>query len=331
MSAEAKLCLMGSKDEKVILSVVTPCKNEEKLILECHARTAKALSGVPNLTWEHIFVDNSSTDSTVTKIQAIMSHDPRVRLIRNSRDFGIAPSMFNALNFCKGECVVPFLPADCQDPPEVIPEMLEKWRNGADVVYGIRVNRRENAFLSWARRAFYEILTRISEVPLIKGAGDFTLIDRTVKDQVLGVADADPFLRGIIPYFGANSEKIEYSWEQRKSGKSSNNLSRLLGTAINGITTVSVRPLRMVTLAGFAVSAISLAIASLNLLSFGLQIVLEGQTSIQPGLATLIVALFFFSGIILLAVGVLGEYVASIHRQLQRRPLVIAEEFRRSG
>ena len=258
-----------------------------------------------------------------------MAHDPKVRLIRNSRDFGIAPSMFNALSYCRGESVVPFLPADCQDPPEVLPEMLEKWKEGADVVYGIRVNRQENPLLSWARRLFYAVLTKISEVPLIKGAGDFTLIDSKVKDQVLEVADADPFLRGIIPYFGATSEVIEYSWEQRKRGKSSNNIGRLFATAVNGIITVSVRPLRLVTLAGFAISATSLAIASINLISFGIQIITKGQTSIQPGLATLIVSIFFFCGMILLAVGVLGEYVASIHRQLQGRPRVVAEEFKR--
>jgi glycosyltransferase involved in cell wall biosynthesis len=306
-----------------LISVVTPCYNEEAAVEECY-RAVKDIFAkeLGRYDYEHIFADNASTDRTLELLKDIAARDPRAKIIVNSRNFGPFRSMFNALLATSGDAAIPFLPADLQDPPDVIPELVRKWEEEYQVVYGIRRKREESRLMAAVRRAYYRTVRRMAEIDIPNDAGEFQLIDRVVVDALRRFDDYYPYLRGMIADCGFTATGVEYTWRARHHGRKKNSIYRLIDQGLNGLISFSNVPLRVCMFAGFIISGLAMLYA---LVIFIIDLVFFRRFA-PPGTATLIVGLFFFSGVQLFFIGVLGEYISAIHSQVRKRPLVIERE-----
>lgn len=304
------------------ISIVTPCYNEEASIAEC-IETVQALfrDKLSNYKLEHIFCDNGSTDKTLDLLRSYAASNRTVKIIVNSRNFGILKNTYNGVLAATGDAVLLFLPVDLQDPPELIPEMVALWENGHEIVFGVRARREEPAAIRWARKAYYRVLSRLTYVDYPPDAGDFQLVDRCVVDTMKRIDDAQPFMRLMTFDCGFRSVGIEYTWRARKHGKSRNRFSHMLGQGMNGIVSFSGAPLRIALLIGLVLSTLSLLYAiAVTILA------VTGHVQTLRGIPTIIVALFFFGGVQLFFLGVLGEYILAIFNQVRRRPLVVERE-----
>lgn len=305
------------------ISIVTPCYNEELSIRDCYEATRSVFKNeLPDFDYEHIFCDNYSTDQTRNILRELAGEDFNVKLIFNSRNFGPGNSMFNGLLAASGDAVVPFMPADCQDPPEVIPQFVRKWQAGADVVFGVRAKREESKVMRTLRKIYYRTVNRLAKIDIPLNVGDFTLIDRQVVESIKEVEDYYPYLRGLIANAGFETSSVSYTWKSRKRGISKNNAYALLDQGLNGLISFTNIPMRLVMLFGFSVSTIAILYSIASILIH----LIARPSGLQPGIETIIVGLFFFSGTILFSVGVLGEYVSAIHSQVRKKPLVIEQE-----
>ena len=309
--------------KKELISVVTPCYNEEANILECY-QSVKAVfdQRLPDYQYEHIFCDNASKDGTVAVLREIAAKDPRVKIIVNARNFGPFRSLFNGLLSTSGDAVVVFLPADLQDPPEVIVDFMEKRRQGYEVVFGIRKVREESLLMRTIRRIYYRTVSRLANIEIPVDVGEFQLVDRKVIDVLRQCDDYYPYIRGMIASCGFRSTGVEYTWKARKRGLSRNRFYDLIDQGLNGLVSFTNVPLRLCMFFGFSVAILSFIYA---LLSVVLNLVYYRKLS-EPGIPTLIVAVFFFSGLQLFFFGFLGEYIGAIHSQVRKRPLVVERE-----
>lgn len=304
------------------ISVVSPCFNEEENVRTCYETVRDIFRReLPNYRLEHIFADNDSSDRTVEILREIAAEDPSVKVILNARNFGPFRSLFNGLRYATGDAVVVFMPVDLQDPPEMIPEFVRHWENGVEVVAGARESREESFALRTCRGIFYSIVNRLSDFEIPKNVGEFQLIDRKVWEAVVNNHDHYPYIRGIIASCGFRRIIVPYTWRARKRGISKNNIMRLIDQALNGIFSFTNAPMRLCTFVGFGLSAICIIYSFLALLSF----IFAPQLA-PRGTMTIIVALFFLSGVQLAFIGMLGEYVTSIHAQVRRGPRVIERE-----
>ncbi|EZP70043.1 Glycosyl transferase family protein [Sphingomonas paucimobilis] len=306
------------------ISIVTPCFNEADNVEACHNAVAAIFaSGAPleGYCREHIFADNDSSDGTQDILRSLAAVDPSTKVILNARNYGPFRSNFNALRAATGDAVVVFLPADLQDPAEMIPEFVKLWESGVEVVAGARVNRQESLALRSCRAIFYRTVRSLSDIDIPLNVGEFQLLDRKVWEAVVSHDDHYPYIRGIIASVGFRRAIVPYTWAARRSGISKNNLPRLIDQALNGIFSFTNAPMRLCTFAGVTMAALCLLYA---LVSVGVYI---ARPELAPrGTMTLIVALFFLSGIQLAFMGILGEYVTSIHAQVRKRPLVVERE-----
>ena len=309
---------------KKTISIISPCFNEADNVRACRdAVKALFAKGGPLTEYrcEHIFADNASTDGTVEILRELAAEDPAVKVILNARNFGPFRSNFNALRAATGDAVLVFLPVDLQDPPEMIPEFVRLWESGVEVVAGARSNRQESLALRTCRAIFYRLVRSLSDVDIPVDVGEFQLIDRKVWQAVVEHDDHYPYIRGIIASVGFRRVIVPYTWEARQRGLSKNNLPRLIDQALNGIFSFTSVPMRLCTFAGIAMAALCFLYAAV---SAGLWFV--WPTLAPRGLTTVIVALFFLSGTQLTFIGILGEYVTSIHSQVRKRPLVVERE-----
>jgi glycosyltransferase involved in cell wall biosynthesis len=306
------------------ITIVSPCYNEEVNVESCH-QAVKALfdPGGPLADYEreHIFADNASTDRTVELLRAIAASDPAVKVILNARNFGPFRSNFNALRYATGDAVMVFLAVDLQDPPELLPDMVRKWAEGFEVVAGARVTREESFLLRTCRRMFYRLVNGLSSFEIPENVGEFQLIDRKVWEVVVSHQNAYPYVRGIIASAGFRRFIIPYTWRARRRGISKNNILSLIDQALNGIFTFTDVPIRVCSIAGFLIASVSLLYAM-----FTFFVALLGLSRAPMGTHTVIVALFFLSGVQLTFIGILGEYIAAIHAQVRRGPLVVERE-----
>jgi polyisoprenyl-phosphate glycosyltransferase len=306
------------------ISIISPCYNEEENVETCHAAVATLFAPGGPLAHherEHIFSDNASQDGTVAILRRLAAADACVKVILNSRNFGPFRSNFNALRYATGDAILVFLPVDLQDPPELIPEMVRHWESGIEVVAGARTNREETWALRTCRHIFYRIVSTLSDFEVPENVGEFQLIDRQVWEVVISHHDQYPFIRGIIASAGFRRLILPYTWRARKRGISKNNAMRLVDQGMNGIFSFTSAPMRFSGFLGFGIASLALLYAMVNAL-LGLFI---------PGLAprgtlSIIVALFFFSGLQLFFIGILGEYIAAIHAQVRRGPMVVERE-----
>ncbi len=304
------------------ISIISPCFNEEGNVRACYAAVRALFDGpLSDYDCEHIFADNASADATPDILREIAAEDASVKVILNARNFGPFRSMFNALRAATGDAVVVFLAVDLQDPPEKIVEFVALWEAGVEVVAGARVNRQESFALRTCRAIFYRLVNGLSDIDIPVNVGEFQLIDRKVWNAVVQHDDHYPYVRGIIASVGFRRVIVPYTWEARKTGLSKNNIPRLIDQAMNGIFSFTNAPMRLCTFAGFVLSALCILYALGAVATYVL-----GWGIAPRGTATLIVSLFFFSGIQLAFIGILGEYVTSIHSQVRRGPMVVERE-----
>ena len=304
------------------ISVVTPCFNEEAGIEECYRKVRDIFAEqLPGYRREHIFCDNASTDNTVAILKEIAGRDPDVKLIINSRDFGTLDNTYNGVMNAGGDAIVLFLPADMQDPPELLPRFVQRWEEGYEVVYGIRAKREESFLMRSARHLYYRILSYMSYVTYPPDVGDFQLIDRKVHQVMKRFDDAQPFMRMMTFECGFRAIGIPYTWKKRTTGVSNNRFPHLISQGIIGVVASSTVPIRLCSLTGALIAGLSLIYA---FITFVLGLFIPDLAF--RGIPTIIVAMFFFAGIQLLFLGLIGEYILAIYHQVRRRPLVVERE-----
>ena len=310
-------------DNKKKISVISPCFNEELNVKECYkAVNAVFKEYLSDYDYEHIFTDNSSNDNTVNILRKIAADDKRVKVIVNSRNFGPLKSTFNGVLRSSGDAVLVMLAVDLQDPPELIPEFVEKWEEGFKIVAGSRREREEGIIMRNTRKLFYHLVLKLSYVSIPPYVGEFQLIDKVIVDKLREFDDYDPYIRGMIANCGYETIIIPYKWKSRKKGKSKLKLYQLFDIAFNGMISFSNVPMRGAIVLGTLISITSLTYAIIMLI---INIIFY-RIIAPPGIATLITALFFFSGVNLLFLGLLGEYICAIHSQVRKKPLVIEKE-----
>lgn len=303
-----------------LISIVTPCFNEAENVAELHARLKSVRDQLPQYRFEHIFIDNASTDDTVARIKSLIGIDPAVRLIVNARNFGHIRSPYYAVMQATGDAVV-CMASDLQDPPELLPEMIRTWEKGFRVVAGVKSVSRESKAMWIVRSMYYRVARKMADVPLLEHFTGFGVYDRSVIDILRGMDDPYPYFRGLIAEMGFEIARVPYDQPGRKRGITKNNFYTLYDLAMLGIVNHSKIPIRLATMAGFALSLISFLISLTYLI---LKLVLWDQ--FQLGTAPLLIGMFFFGSVQIFFIGLIGEYVASIHTQVKGRPLVVERE-----
>jgi glycosyltransferase involved in cell wall biosynthesis len=303
-----------------VISIVTPCYNEEENAELVYKRVRSVMAGVGRYRYEHIFIDNASSDNTVAIIKKIASRDRNVRLIVNARNFGHVRSPYHAFLQARGDAVIGLV-ADLQDPPELIPEMIEKWEQGYLMVLCIKKTSGEHALMFWIRTKYYRLVQRLSSIETFENFTGFGLYDRKVVEVIRSFDEANPYFRGMIAEIGLPHYELFYDQPRRVRGITKNNLYTLYDYAMLGITNLSKVPLRLATLLGFTCAGFSV-LAALGYFIYKLAF----WNNFSVGTAPLVIGLFFLGSVQLVSMGILGEYVGAIHTQLFRRPHVIEKE-----
>ena len=303
------------------LSVVVPVFNEGANVDELHARATESLAN-SDLTYELLFVDDGSTDATADRLDRLESIDPRVMVLRLSRNFGHQAAVSAGLDRARGRAVV-VMDGDLQDPPELLGRLVERWRGGADVVYAVRRHRKEGVAKRLAYAAFYRLWNAVSDLEIPLDSGDFCLMDRKVVDALNALPERIRFVRGLRAYVGFRQEGVEYDRDARASGRPKYTLGRLVGLAVDGLVSFSGRPLRLVTYLGIGTAALA---ASMTVWVF-----LDAFThqTAPRGWASVIVTLLFLGSIQMIAMGIIGEYVRLIFLESKGRPSYIVDDRRR--
>jgi glycosyltransferase involved in cell wall biosynthesis len=302
-----------------LISIVTPCYNEEENIDELYQRIVEVMSNLP-YEYEHICIDNCSTDGTVKKLKEIAARDKRVKLIINARNFGHIRSPYYALLQSRGDACV-LIASDLQDPPEMIVGFLKKWEGGFKIVLAVKPESEESALMSFVRKAYYRLISKISEVPLVKNATGAGLFDRAVIDILRKLNDPYPYFRGLLCEIGYPIASVPFRQPRRQRGITKNNFYTLYDIAMLGITNHSKVPLRLMSIGGFVLSILSLFVAISFLIAK-----LVFWDSFQLGFAPVLIGIFFFGAVQTFFMGLLGEYIGSIHTQVRNMPLVIEAE-----
>lgn len=303
-----------------LISVVTPCFNEEGNVEELHRRIVAQFAQLPDCDFEHIYIDNASTDGTVAAIRRLAGADSRVKAIVNTRNFGIIRSSNHALLQAGGDAIIN-MASDMQEPPELIGDFVRKWQEGYKVVVGVKPQSKETPVMFLLRRLYYATVGRIAEVDLIPHYTGFGLYDREVIDLVRRIDDPYPYFRGMIAELGFDHAEVPYEQPLRVRGVTKNNFYSLYDMAMLGITGHSKVPIRLATMSGFALSAMSLLVA-IGYLIYKLMF----WDQLSFGMAPILIGFFFFASVQLFFIGILGEYIANIHTQVQKRPLVVERE-----
>jgi dolichol-phosphate mannosyltransferase len=304
----------------MLISIVIPCYNEEEVIAETMRRLRAFCDGVQGLAVELIFVDDGSRDRTRELLRAFAAEDSRIHVVGFARNFGHQIAVTAGIDAARGDAVV-LIDADLQDPPEVVHEMIAKWRDGYDVVYGTRTDRPgESAFKLATARGFYRLLNRPSDVPIPLDTGDFRLMSRAVVDTLKAMPERDRFVRGMVSWVGFRQTALPYRRAERFAGTSKYPLRKMLRFATDGILSFSIKPLQMSITLGLLAAALSMAgIAYALFLRVFTSIWVEGWTA-------LMIAVLFIGGVQLICVGILGEYVGRIYNEVKRRPLYVVQE-----
>jgi glycosyltransferase involved in cell wall biosynthesis len=303
-----------------LISIVTPCYNEEGNVRLLSSRVKKIFDNLPDYDYEHIFADNCSEDNTLNVLKEMALDNKKIKIIANAKNFGPVKSLFNAILAVNSNAVV-ILAADLQDPPEMISQFIEKWREGYQVVFGIREKRAESKIKVFFRKAYYRLLQSISEDTIVKDAGDFVLFDKEVLKVLKSIKDTNPYIRGLLSSLGFRHTGIKYHMQRRHAGKTSANLFSLFVYALNGFMNHTLFPLRLATFVGFLMAFVCIVFAFIQLL-----LKLVFWQSSAAGIPTLTVGLFFMSGVQLFLIGFLGEFIGSIYKQLKGLPPVIEKE-----
>ena len=306
---------------KKLITIMPPCYNEESNVREVHRRVTAMAAELPEYRFEHLFADNASKDATVAVLREMAAEDPSVKVIVNARNFGVDRSGMNAFLQADGDAIGTLV-ADLQDPPELFVEMIREWEKGAPIVAAIKNSSDESGLMYRIRTAYYRLVSRLTSVEVLEHFTGFGLYDRSVVEHIRNnFRDPYPYFRGMIAELGLPIAKVFYNQKLRKSGITSNNFYTLYDLAMLGITNLSKVPLRLVIFGGFVSAAISFV---LGLIYLAYKLIFWNSFSV--GVAPLVPGLFFLGSIQLIALGIIGEYVGSIHTFVQNRPRVTEKE-----
>ena len=302
------------------ISIVTPCYNEEENVENLYNTVKEMMGHFPDFSYEHIFIDNASGDTTVAILKKLASSDANVKLIVNSRNFGHIRSPYYGLLQASGDAVIS-MAADFQEPPVLIPDFIAKWEQGFKIVLGVKIKSKENKLMFFVRKTYYSFIRKISDVQLIDNFTGFGLYDRQIIETLRALNENYPYFRGLISEIGFEKASVEFVQPKRERGSTKNNFYTLYDMAMLGITSFSKVPLRLATMAGFALSILSLIFAFVYLIYK-----LIRWETFSLGLAPLVIGLFFFTSVQLIFIGIIGEYLGTIYTKVTNRPLVIEKE-----
>ena len=303
-----------------LITVLTPCFNEEENVEPLYRAVKDVFARLPHYRYEHLFIDNASTDRTVAVLRSLAQKDSNVKVIVNARNFGPVRSSFHGLLQARGDAVIGLV-ADFQDPPELIPELIAKWEEGFKAVMTVKEASKENRLMYAIRERYYNMLARISNVRIVQNATGSGLYDRAVVEAMRQIDDPNPFFRGLIAEIGHEVAQVKYEQPRRLRGVSTNNFYSLYDMAFLGIVSHSKVPLRLATMLGFAMAALSLVVATVYLVA---KLVFWNRFDL--GIAPVLIGFFFISSVQLFFVGIVGEYIGSIFTQVKKLPLVFERE-----
>jgi glycosyltransferase involved in cell wall biosynthesis len=302
-----------------LISIITPCYNEEANVEELYVRVREVMRGLPQYHYEHIFIDNASADRTVPILKRLLDQDPNIRLIVNARNFGHIRSPIHGLFQARGDAMIGVV-ADLQDPPELIPLILAAWEEGNSMVLAIKRSSEEHSLMFWLRKRYYRLVSWFSAIETFENFG-FGLYDRRVVELVKALDDPYPYFRGMIAEIGLPHKKIYYDQPVRKRGITKNNFYTLYDMGMLGIINHSKVPLRIMVFVGFTGAMLSFATGII----YSIYKIFYWR-SFSVGIAPLVIGNFFIFSVLLAFMGILGEYIGAIHTQVQKRPLVVELE-----
>ena len=303
-----------------LISIVTPCYNEEQNVEVLYQQVKEIFNKLPEYSYEHIFIDNSSSDNTVETLKGISKNDSNIKIIVNVRNFGHIRSPYYGMLQSKGDAVI-LIVSDLQDPPPLIIDFINKWEEGYKIVIGTKIKSKENNLMFLIRKIFYNTISKISETEQIKNFTGFGLYDRQFVEILRTLEEPYPYFRGLITELGFSRIEIPYTQPKRVKGKTKNNFYTLYDIAMLGFVSYSKLPLRLASFIGFGVSLLSFLIALIYLVYK-----LIFWNSFSVGIAPLVIGIFFFGGVQLFFLGIIGEYIGAIFTHVKKRPLVIEKE-----
>jgi glycosyltransferase involved in cell wall biosynthesis len=305
---------------KKIITIVSPTYNEEDNVLNFYDRTNNIIKNITQYQFEFLFIDNASTDTTVKILKELAKKNQHVKIILNTRNFGHIRSPYWGIIQSQGHATI-YLASDMQDPPELIPEFIKAWEAGYKIALGVKPESKDRFFMHYLRKAYYRLLNKISDVPLVKNATGFGLYEKSILDLIRKINDPYPFLRGIVAELGYEVKQIPFVQERRARGISKNNFYTLFDIGMLGLINHSTIPIRLASFFGFIIGSISLVIA---LVFFIFKLLYWDKFPL--GVSPIIIGMFFMFGLVLIFIGLLGEYIASIHTYLRNRPVVVEKE-----
>ena len=301
-----------------MISVVVPIFNEEENLPELRDRITKALDSIGD-SWELICVNDGSRDRSLAMLREMNQHDPRIKLINLSRNFGHQPAVTAGIHHARGDCVI-LIDGDLQDPPELIPEMVSKWKEGNQIVLAERRSRSETGTRGIGFRLFYPIFRRISDLPSAPDAGIFGLMDRRVIEEFNKLPERNRFIPGLRSWLGFNQGSVLYDRNERAHGKPKQTLRKLIRYAMDGMISFSYKPLRAATYLGFLVSIAAFGLGLFYIVTF------FAWRKQFTGFTTTIVSVLFLGGVQLISIGILGEYIGRIYEEIKQRPLYVVQD-----
>ena len=303
----------------MLVSIVIPCYNEEENIEACYKELVTTLRKT-NYEYELIFVNDGSSDNTLGKLINLHKSDSNVKIIDFSRNFGKEIALSAGLDYAKGDVVIPF-DADLQDPPEIIPKLLEKYQEGYDIVNAVRIKREGETFFKKATsKLFYRVMNKLTDIEIPKDVGDFRLISRNALEVIKNMRERKRFMKGIFAWVGFKTASVYYERKPRYAGKTKWNYMKLTDLAIEGITSFSAAPLRLSSLLGFLVSFVAFF--------YALWVIIAKLVFGNPvkGYPSLMVAILFLGGVQLISIGIIGEYIGRIYEEVKQRPLYVVRK-----
>ena len=313
---------------KVLLSVVVPCFNEEAVLGLTHQRLLDSLGGDLSFDLELVYVNDGSRDATEEMLFGIADRDARVKVVSFTRNFGHQPAVSAGLRHATGDAVA-VIDADLQDPPEVILRLMEKWREGYDVVNAVREQRKEGVAKRFAYALFYRAYRWLASIEVPLDSGDFALMDRRVVDVMNALPEKNRFVRGLRSWSGFRQTGVAYERQSRAAGETKYSFRKLVRLAFDGIVNFSTAPLSVIFVIGVITAVLALCAAGLYLFARIADIALFGHSPGQaPGFTTLILVILFFSGVQLISIGILGEYLGRIYQETKMRPTYVVKEVR---
>ncbi len=302
------------------ISILTPCYNEESNIELLYETVKRVFNELKVYEYEHIFIDNASEDRSVEILRNLATKDRNVKVILNSRNFGHIRSPYYGLQQATGDAVISMV-CDLQDPPEMIPQFIEKWIEGNKIVIGVKSKSKESSIMFSIRKFYYRLANRLAEVPLFENFTGFGLYDKSIIQIFKEIDDPYPYFRGLISEIGFEAATVPYTQPRRERGVTKNNFYTLYDIAMLGFTSHSKIPLRLTAMVGFVFSIFSM-LAAIGY--FVAKLLFWDFFSV--GVAPILISMFFFASVQLFFIGILGEYIGAIHTQTTKRPLVIEKE-----